>query len=290
MKFQPDVNLNVASFTLKCEKLGLALLQQDKKTIDSVKKEIGEYLECLPKTLQQVKDKKDILEKVLSKSFWTHICYDDTLMLIKEFAPLMPYKRSEPRPIIILDLDDVVQQRKIIEFGEDKQEYIEVYKEKVEKKIKNLAKKDATIKKIENDEVLTETDLEKLEKTLNSPDLFITEENLRKVYEKSNGTLTQFIKKILKHYKYPDPQIVIEEEFKTFMIANNQLYSADQINFLRTLQTVFSKKKHIDYDDLFDAPFTNFGTQAPMPLFSDEQLKEMIILCQKLEKELFVEA
>ena len=291
MRFQTDVNLNLASFVLKCEKLGLALLQGDAKQVDKSKEEIGEYLNCLPRTLQQVKDKRELLDKVLSKDFWKSISYGDSQMLIREFSPLMPYKRAEPRPIILLDIDDIVQQRKIIEYGlEPKQEYVDVYVERVEKKIKELAKSDLTLQKIEQDKPLTEKDLEKLENTLNCPELFITEEVLQKAYEKSKGTLVQFIKKILGLYEFPEPQKRIEEEFKTFMIAHNHLFNADQINFLRTLMTVFSKKRHIEYADFFEAPFTNFGTDAPVPLFSEEQLKDMVDLCNKLENELFAVA
>ena len=291
MKFQTDVNLNLASFVLKCEKLGLALLQNDKNVIEKLKEDIGEDLNCLPRTLQQVKDKKELLDKVLSKEFWKNISYSDSQMLINEFSPLMPYKRAEPRQVIVLDIDDIVQQRKLIEYGlEPKQEYVDVYIDKVEKKIKALAKSDPTIKKIEEDKPLNEKDLERLEKTLNSPELFITEEVLQKAYEKSKGTLVQFIKKILGLYDFPEPQKRIEEEFKTFMVSNNKMFNADQINFLRTLMTVFSKKRHIEYADFFEAPFTNFGTYAPTPLFSEEQLKEMVALCNKLEKELFAEA
>mgnify|MGYP001581336466 CR=1 FL=1 len=291
MKYQTDINLNLASFVLKCEKLGLALLQNDIKAIERLKEDIGEDLNCLPRTLQQVKDKHELLDRVLGKEFWKNISYEDSQMLLKEFSPLMPYRRAEPRPIIILDIDDIVQQRKLIEYGfEPKQEYVDVYIEKVEKKIKELAKSNPTIKKIEEDRALNETDLEQLEKTLNSPELFITEEVLQKAYEKSKGTLVQFIKEILGLYTFPEPQKVIEEEFKTFMVANNNVFNADQINFLRTLMTVFSKKRHIEYSDFFEAPFTNFGTYAPVPLFSEEQLKEMVALCNKLEKELFATA
>ena len=291
VKFQPDINLNMASFVLKCEKIGLAILQGDKKSADRLKQEIGEDLNCLPRNLQQVKDKKAKLDNALSKEFWKNISYDDTEKLITDFASLMPYKRAEPRPIIILDIDDIVQQRKLIEYGiEPKQEYVEVYKEKVEKRIKQLAKNDPTIKKIENDKTITESDLEKLENTLNSPELYITEEVLQKAYNENKGTLVQFIKKILDLYEFPKPQQRIEEEFKTFMIAHNNFFNADQINFLRTLMTVFSKKKHIEYKDFFEAPFTNFGTNAPTPLFSEEQLDEMVALCNRLENELFAGA
>ncbi|MBI5392280.1 hypothetical protein HZA96_00285 [Candidatus Woesearchaeota archaeon] len=122
---------------------------------------------------------------------------------------------------------------------------------------------------------------------MNSPELYITEETLQKVYEQHKGTLTQFIKHILGLYKFPDSQQRIEEDFKKFIVAHNKVYTADQINFLRALMTVFSKKKHIEYHDFFEPPFTNFGTHAPTPLFSEEQLKEMVELCNQLEKELF---
>jgi len=290
IKFQSNVNLNKAYFTVKCEKLALAILEQDKKSMDKLKKEIGEYINCLPRTLQQVKQKEEIIDKVLSSSFWEKITFEDVQMLITEISPLMPYKRAEPKPVIVLDMDDVVQQRKIIEFGpDDQQEYVETYKEKVEKRIKNLAKEDSTIKKIESNEPISEEDLAKLEKTLNSPDLYVSEEILKKAYDQSNGTLVQFIKKILGLYEFPDPKKVIEDEFKNYMVQNNELFSADQINFLKTLMTVFSKKKHVEFKDFFEAPFTNFGTDAPTPLFSEEQLKSMINLCGKLEKELFGE-
>ena len=289
MKFQTDVNLNMASFILKCERVGLALLQNDKNLIDKLKVEIGELLNRLPRNLQQVKDKEELLDKVLSKDFWKKVSYEDVLMLMKEFAPLMPYKRAEPRPMIVLDMDDVVQQRKLIEYGlEPKQEYVGVYREKVEKKIKELARKDPTIQKIEEDKKLTERDLQKLEKTLYSPELYITEEGLQKVYEQHKGTLVQFIKKIMGLYEFPEPQKIIEEEFKTFMISHNHLFNADQINFLRTLQTVFLKKKHIEYADFFELPFSNIAN-APMPLFEEKTLKKLVELCSHLEKELFAE-
>jgi hypothetical protein len=76
----------------------------------------------------------------------------------------------------------------------------------------------------------------------------------------------------------------IEDAFKTFMIEKNYL-NADQVNFLRTIQTVFAKKHHVEYSDLFEPPFTNFGVNAPIPLFQDEDLKEVIQLCSDLERE-----
>jgi type I restriction enzyme R subunit len=161
-----------------------------------------------------------------------------------------------------------------------------VYKEKVESKIKKLADEHPTIKKIKKNDVLSEEDLQKLENTLNSPDLYITEKTLQEVYQQHKGTLVEFIKKILGLYEFPNPEKRIAEEFKTFVVEHNFM-NADQINFVRTLQTVFTKKKHIEYKDFFDAPFTNFGVDAPVPLFTEDQLNQMVTLCKHLAKEVF---
>ncbi len=119
---------------------------------------------------------------------------------------------------------------------------------------------------------------------MNGPELYITEEILQKAYRQHKGTLVQFIKKILGLYEFPDAKKRIEEAFKAFIIEKNYLNS-DQVNFLRTIQTVFLKKHHIEYSDLFEPPFTNFGVNAPIPLFNNDELKEVIQLCDKLEVE-----
>lgn len=130
--------------------------------------------------------------------------------------------------------------------------------------------------KIKKDEVLTEADLRTLEETLNSPELYITEDVLQKAFNQSKGTLVQFVKNILGLYKFPEPEKRIKDAFETYIIENNRHYSADQLNFIRTVQTVFTKKKHIEFPQLFDAPFTNFGVNAPMPMFTENELNDFI--------------
>ena len=97
------------------------------------------------------------------------------------------------------------------------------------------------------------------------------------------------MKHILNVKKLKTPEEKIDEEFRTFIASHNQIYSANQINFLRTLQSVFVRKRYIEFEDFFEAPFTNFGVNAPTPLFEEYELKELVSLCQKLEKEVFVE-
>lgn len=285
MRYQKDVNPNEASWILKIEQLSLAILRDNKNEIDRLKDDIGEWLNSLPTTIRDVKNKQELLDRVLRPQFWKNVSLDDANILMKEFTPLMKYKQSEPRVNIILDIDDIVQKREFIEYGPvPTQEYTTTYVNKVEKRIKQLAEQHPTIEKIKNDEVLVEEDLKNLEKTLNGPELYITEEVLQKAYKQHKGTLVQFIKKILGLYEFPDAKKRIEEAFKAFIIEKNYLNS-DQVNFLRTIQTVFLKKHHIDYSDLFEPPFTNFGVNAPIPLFHEDELEEVIQLCNRLEVE-----
>jgi type I restriction enzyme R subunit len=292
MRYKQGVEPNEASFIQKCEQLSIAALTGNEPEIERLRESIGEALNCLPLTIGEVKKKEGLLDRVLSKSFWTNISYGDAQMLLAEFAPLMKYKRAEPRPKIVLDIDDIVQKREIIEYGPitaPRSEYIDEYRAKVEKRIKQLAEEHPTIQKIKKDEVLTEQDLRNLEKTLNSPELFVTEENLQKVYKQAKGSLIEFIKKILGLYEFPDPQEKVEEAFKTFMIEKNYL-NADQVNFLRTVQSVFVRKHHIEYSDLFEPPFTNFGPKAPVPLMKKEDLDEVLNLCKALEVQAYSHA
>ena len=47
------------------------------------------------------------------------------------------------------------------------------------------------------------------------------------------------------------------------------------------------KNKHIEFGDLFDAPFTNFGNNAPIPMFQEEDLKGWVDMCGDLEHQAF---
>ncbi len=285
MRFKPNVNLDIESFVLKVERLGLAILTKNEDEIGRLSEDIAYDVSCLPPTIKEVHNKLAILDKIKEKSFWEKVDYSDYNTLLKEISPLMKYKRTEPVPKIVLDIEDVIQERKLIEFGpatNPQQEYVKTYKEKVEKRIKELADKNPAIVKIKNNEELSEADIESLERALNSPELYITEETLRKTFNSAGGTLTNFIKAIIGLYKMPEPNNIIEEAFKTYMIEKGN-FNADQIRFLITLKNVFLSKRHVERKDLYELPFTNIG-KAPQPLFNDKDVQEMVALCENLQK------
>jgi type I restriction enzyme, R subunit len=285
MKYIPDVNLNEAMFTLKCEQYVMALLEGNEKEQERVMEMIAEYAESLPMTLNAVKAKKAIIDMVTKEDFWMGVTTDDLFKIRDELTDLMSFKQPDPTPQIVIDMGDMIKQRTLIEFGPDRnEEYVDTYQAKVEKKIKEMAESEPIVQKIRREEALTESDLEQLEKTLNAPDLFITEDNLKKIYSEHRGTMVQFVKNILGLYKFPDPKEKIKEAFSTFVIEKNYL-NANQVNFIRTLATVFSSTKHVELETLFNPPFTNIG--SPTNLFKKEELEEMVVLCNKLEIEVF---
>ena len=61
MRYRQNVNMNVASFVLKVERLGLAIINNDGNEKERLKKSICEMLNCLPTTLDVIKEKEELL-------------------------------------------------------------------------------------------------------------------------------------------------------------------------------------------------------------------------------------
>ncbi len=279
MRFKSDLNLYQAQFMLKVEKLSLALLQLNQTEIVHIKESIIDDIKHLPMNLSSVKEKEEDIIRVLSEGFWKELDYEKCEYIKDNLTNIMKHKLLQEREIIKLDLDDLIVERKWIEFGpEGEGDYVANYREKIEKKILELADTHPVLTKIKKDIAITESDLADLEDTLNSRELFINEDNLRITFNQPYGTLVQFIKSILGKYEFPKPEKLINESFNTYVVERNNRnpLSAEQIRFLRTVKNVFAKKKHIEYNDLFEPPFTQFGIDAATKLFSEDELKVVV--------------
>ena len=279
MRFKSDLNLYQAQFILKTEKLGLALLRNNQEEIRSIKESIIEDIKHLPINLSSVMEKEEHINRVLSENFWQDLDYEKCEYLKENLSEIMRHKLIQEREIVRLDLDDLIAERKWIEFGpEGEGDYIVNYREKIERRILELAETHPVLIKIKNDIPISEIDLSDLEDTLNSPELYINEDNFRKTFTEPYGTFIQFVKSILGKYKFPDAEELINESFNTYVVEQNNRnpLSAEQIRFLRTVKNVFSQKKHIEYDDLFEPPFTQFGIDAATRLFPEEELQEIV--------------
>jgi len=279
MRFKSELNLYEAQFILKVEKASLAVLQSNIEEIARNKETIIDDIKHLPRNLSAVRTKEEHINKVLSQRFWDDLTLEKCEYIRENLSGIMKHKLPEEQEIVKLDLDDLIAQRKWIEFGpEGEGDYVASYREKVEKKVLDLARTHPALNKIKRDIPITDKDLADLEDTLNSPQLYITEENLRKTYNQPYGTFIQFLKFILGKYKFPNPEDLVNESFNTYVVERNNTnaLSSEQIRFLRTVKNVFAQKKHIEYADLFEPPFTQFGVDAATRLFSEEELQEII--------------
>jgi len=286
MRYQQDVNLNTAIFSLRCEQLKHAILRNDAGEIERQKLLIGGMVECLPLTINKVQEQEAFIREVLSKSFWTSVTYESAQRMLDELSPLMPYMRKEPQQTIVIDMGDRIEQKKYFEMGVAQQHtYVTKYREHVEDRIKKIAADSPVIRKIARDEVLSEADLQQLEATIFGPDLAKDSAELGKAVTSTESILVSFIKRVLGMYGEANPADRIRDAFQTYMIENNKHYSADQLNFIRMVESVFSQKKHITYADFWEPPFITLGN-APEPMFSTEELKVFEGICSRVEREL----
>jgi type I restriction enzyme R subunit len=279
MRFKTDVNLQEVQFLLKIEQLGLAVLQSETDEVIRIREAVVNTIKRLPPNLSKVQAKKTYIDTVLSDGFWQNIDYPKVEYIKDNLIDIIKHVHPDENIILKLNLDDLITKREWIEFGPTGEgDYVASYREKVEKRIRDLAESHPALVKIKNDEIVTEQDLVDLESMLNSPELYIQEENLRKVFNQPYGTFIQFIKSILDKYKFPDPEELINSSFQTYIIERNNKdpLSAEQIVFLRAVKNVFNQKKHIEYEDLFEPPFTQLGTDAATRLFKEDELKKII--------------
>jgi type I restriction enzyme, R subunit len=247
---------------------------------------IAQMVECLPLTINKVQEHEAFIREVLSKSFWSSVSWESAQRMLTELAPLMLFMRKEPQQTIVIDMGDVIEQKKYFEMGVAQQHnYVTKYREHVEERIRKIAADSPVIQKIARDEVLSEADLQLLEDTIFGPDLAKNPAELGKAVSGTESILVSLIKRVLGMYGEANPADRIKDAFQTYMIENNKHYSADQLNFICMVESVFSRKLHITYADFWEPPFITLGN-APEPMFSTSELETFVGICSRIEREL----
>lgn len=283
LRFVPDVNLAEAFFTSKMERAGLFLLQR--KDLAPIIGSIREDVDLLPSTIAQVQQQMATKEAVLSNTFWEKVTLKTVDEAKKSLAPLMKYKRDKPSLVIELGLEDVIDSRKwVVVRKEGQKMMIEEYRKKVEEKIEHLASTHPTILQLRRGQQVNTVDLMRLEETLEAElgtdELNLNEDNMLKAFGVRVGSLTDFLKHVLKLEALPSYEDIVRKAFDAFILEHN--YNADQTRFLRTVQTVFLQKRKLEEADLYEAPFTNFGANAVEKFFTKEQIDDLVELTKTL--------
>ncbi len=73
---------------------------------------------------------------------------------------------------------------------------------------------------------------------------------------------------------------VVARQLETFVTSRN--YNADQISFLRAVQSVFLRKRHLEAADLYEPPLDMFGADAVERYFTEKEVSEIVEFTNKL--------
>jgi type I restriction enzyme R subunit len=78
----------------------------------------------------------------------------------------------------------------------------------------------------------------------------------------------------------PDYDEVVKRQFEEF-IAKYQ-YNANQINFLRAVQSVFLQKRRLEVADLYEGALAGFGKNAVDRFFYDDEVDNLLAFTEFL--------
>lgn len=274
-----DVNLQVMIFELRTERLAIAHLDRQGEEVEKLRTQLVEDLRLLPTNLQEVQVQEEKLQWVMSGGFWEHLDYDRIMDLLNTFAPLMRYRQAQRREIIRLNLPDHIATRRWIIYGPSGEgAFADSYREKVEAHVRRLARELPALHKLGQGEELDEADEQTLSDALNRPDLFITEDTLRQVYERPDADLLTFLRHILGLDQLQSRSKQITASFEEFIDAHPH-FTATQINFLRTVRKAILGGSKLTAEAMEQPPFSRVG--SVQHLFSEEERAEIIDLANR---------
>lgn len=182
-----------------------------------------------------------------------------------------------PRELIELGLEDEwLEAVSYIEVGPDgervdKREYVTDW----EKAIRAASEKDALIRKVKQNQPLTEQEESSLTERLNQPEHYFNEENLRRAYRNPGGNLVDFIRAALGMLRMKSRDERIEENFRAWLVAKN--LSPEQAQYLSLLKNRGIVKGKVSIEDLFAPPLSILNAaNLGIELFGEQGLRQVV--------------
>jgi type I restriction enzyme R subunit len=153
----------------------------------------------------------------------------------------------------------------------DKRDYVSTW----ETSVQAAAEDDPVIRKIRQEELLTEEEETALAARLNTPEMYFNEENLRRAYRRPGGTLIDFIKAALGSFKIKPREEELTENFQAWLVAKS--LNPEQAQYLSLIKNRGIVSGHITMGDLFQPPLSILNAaELGVELFGEKGLKEII--------------
>ena len=158
------------------------------------------------------------------------------------------------------------------------------YRDRVQRKVMALLQYNPTLAALARGQPVSDLELLELEQVLRqelgAPDIQLTSGNIHRAYAVRVGCLIEFLRKLLEMEDIPDYADIVRRQFQTFIAAHS--FNANQILFLRTLQSVLGQKHRVTWADLSAQPFTNLGADAIGRWFTFDQADEIMAFAETL--------
>ena len=265
LMYSPSQNAKVYSFISKCVKLFDYIKENKKDKIVDVQEFVVQRIESIwDKNLDAIKQKRDDLIKIQQELFWEEITFEDVDFLIREISPLMIFYEEERKNMLKINAPDVVMKVEK-----------EVMKLRENGELNDFVYSNSLIKKIKDGEGVTSKELLEIESSLRKLNPSFTIENIQQTKD-----FILFLRDLIEIKGLPDPQEMIKWEFDKFVADKNQHYNSEQLKFLRLLEQVFIRAKHIELKSFAEHPLAD---ARPLDLFTKEQLEMIIAKCDKLK-------
>jgi len=265
--YTPSENSKVYTFISQCVNLYFCIKEKDKYKQAKIEKYIIKQVNAIwDKNLEPIRNKRDDLIDIQKHEvFWESLTFEDVDFLIREIAPLMIYYEQPRKGMLSIPLPDQVinVQKKILELKENED-------------FKSFLENDPLMNKIKDGEGVTSLELLKIEKKLQ--DLGNRSWSIEEIQKSTDFIL--FLRGLLELKGLPDPQEMIKWEFDKLVTSRNEHYNSAQLKFLRLLEQVFIRAKHIELKDFAEHPLAE---GRPLDVFTKEQLEVIVDRCNRLK-------
>ncbi len=282
LRYAADVDVAAETFISKMERLKLA--HRTGKNVSDITQSIAEDAMRLSENILDHRQ-VDLRRKCIPPTLETS-SFDELNEIRDGLAGEMKNKSSREDPLVIDYLRDFIAVRGYIMLTRrGEQMYVEEYRRLVEQRILELVATHPTVQAIQRNESVSDEQLLDLERTLHRElgegDLEVSPENIRKAFGGLKvDSFLAFARQVLELDSLPDYQEVVQRQFEGYITRHQ--YNADQIRFLRAVQSVFLEKRKLETADLYEPPLTNFGADAVDRWFSEKDVDEIVAFTNRL--------
>lgn len=280
LRLVPGVDVAAATFISKVERL--KLLKRSGKEVSGTIQSIVEDAQSLRDTILsdgEIKAKNMCVpEKLVEFS-------NNELNLLRDvLSPCMKNKMRYDSFLELDLLDSIAISGYILLTKSGEKMYVAEYRRLVEARILELVINHPTIKAIQNGQKIDDWQLLELERTLTKElgegDLEVTPENLKKVFAHTADSFLGLVRQVLDMQYLPDYKDLVARQFESYVTQHN--YNADQIRFLRAVQSVFLQKRHLETADLYEPPLDMFGADAVERWFTENEVKDVVEFANRM--------